>query len=139
MNPSELLTQFATVAETIRQLTLISKSFGDTDAKLALANVHNQLADVNIELATLKTKMAELINENLELRIELKELKLASESSTPEMTLKGDLYFDKSGDGPFCTACFDTTRKPIRVVAQNPMFDDFGKHRCPICKTHYQS
>ena len=55
------------------------------------------------------------------------------------LVLKNSMYYQESGDGPFCTGCYDTARKVVRLVKQRAPFDEFGEYMCPSCKVHYNS
>ena len=55
-----------------------------------------------------------------------------------EVLVRGDVYYKQDGDGPFCTACYDTDRKLIRLPEMGQHFQAFGKYRCNVCHGRYQ-
>ena len=55
----------------------------------------------------------------------------------PKLKIEGDLYYTEDGDGPFCTACFDSKDKLVRVSPMGTQFHVIAKFRCNVCKGHY--
>jgi hypothetical protein len=74
----------------------------------------------------------------LKAKEEVEQLKAHSENGK-EFIIKDGVYYDQDGDGPFCTGCYDTKKRPIRLVRQPRVFETFGKYKCPSCKEHYGS
>ena len=105
------------------ELTTVAK---DAKAKLVIA-------DLQIQLAELKTKLAELIDENAQLKQEIKK----ATSIVAEVTLKDGLYYKADGDGPFCTACYDSKKQLIRVTELASVFQQIGRWRCNVCTAKY--
>ncbi len=97
------------------ELTVVAK---DAKAKMIVA-------DLQIQLAQLKTRLAELIDENTHLKQEIKN----ATSTVAEVTLKDGLYYKIDGDGPFCTACYDSKRQLIRVSEMAAIFQEIGRWR----------
>ena len=91
------------------------------------------IADLQIQLADLKIRFADLMNENQLLKVSLK----AAESGGQDLIFKDDLYFKPNDDGPFCTACFDTDKKLVRVTEQKGPQSLFFKYQCNVCGGHY--
>lgn len=117
---------FSTVSgaiELVKKLHAASTASKDATSKLIIA-------DLTVKLAELKMELAELMNENTDLKA-----KVAKAASPVEMVHKDDAYFKPDGDGPFCTACFDSAGKVIRLSAA-PGYADF-KLRCNVCKGHF--
>lgn len=110
----------------VRQLYELSAVAEDPKAKLAVA-------ELQMELAELKTKIADLINENTQLK---KDLEWATSTSV-EMVLKDDVYYKPSGDGPFCTTCYDSKRQLIRLTEMSKLFREVGRWNCNACKAKY--
>jgi len=92
------------------------------------------LADLQIELAEVKMRLAELIEENTQFKARLKK----AESAEQEVVLKDGLYFRPDGDGPFCTACYDSKGKLIRVSKMPRNFETFGNWQCNVCQSNYE-
>ena len=91
------------------------------------------VAELQVQLAQLKSQLAELVEENTRLKEALKK----AEAVTPEVALKGGLYFKLDGDGPYCTTCYDSEKKLIRVSEMGEVFRSSGRWRCGVCKSHY--
>jgi hypothetical protein len=115
----------AAIGLTKQLLELADKS---KDAKSKLL-----IADLQLQLAEVKAKLADLMMENQELKLQSK-----ARSSLPKLDLRGDLYFAEDGTGPYCTACFDTNQRLVRVPQTAEVFHDICKYRCNVCEGHYQ-
>lgn len=100
------------------------------------------IGESSVELAETQIRLAEQMRVNDELKEEIKALKNELENiQNPEMQFvwKGGLYYREDGDGPFCTACYDSDRKSIRVSEAPSMVRSIGSHRyrCNVCKAVY--
>ncbi|MCA9030519.1 MAG: hypothetical protein KDA66_06890 [Planctomycetaceae bacterium] len=95
--------------------------------------LREKLADMQLQVATLKTHMAELVDENLELRLEMRQSK-----SLPHLDRQGELYFDREGDGPFCSHCYEKGTC-TRCISFSDDIRKYGNadFKCPACKTVY--
>ncbi len=117
----------------------LKKAFDLTKQLIELAdaakNAHAKMvtADLQVQLAELKVRLAGLLDENTQLKTDLKK----AQSTEPEVVLKEGLYYHANGDGPFCTLCYDSNHKLIRVAKLTHTMTILGKWRCGICKTHY--
>lgn len=58
-------------------------------------------------------------------------------SQSSDVIVQEGVYYTQNGDGPFCTACYDTGRKLIRLTAFSGRFTVFGRWKCNVCKAHY--
>jgi hypothetical protein len=97
------------------------------------------IGELNLELAETQIKLAEQLQENIGLKGEISDLKKEIEklkipSSKP--IIRDGLYFTDN-DGPFCTGCYDTNEKLVRVTETPPVMQSLGKYRCPNCRTTY--
>lgn len=54
-----------------------------------------------------------------------------------EVVVRQGVYWTTDGDGPFCTACYDTTQRRIRLTELTGHFTAFGKWKCNVCKANY--
>src|SRR5688572_26715002 len=90
-----------------RQLLEREPIAADPNAKLLVADLELQLVEVKMQLH-------ELNQENKTLRDDLRR------AEQPIMELRGDVYFDASGDGPFCVTCFDKIESVVKL-AQMPV------------------
>lgn len=112
--------------EAFKKLKDASGALKDAETKLLLAEVYEKLADLKMEATRLQ-------EENHDVRAQLKEA-----LAPPTMVLRNGVYNRaENGDGPFCTNCFDDRRKAIRLVELGYLQSDFGKWRCPSCKTSF--
>lgn len=96
--------------------------------------LRSAIVDLRAELVSIKEQVVELTEERNHLRNELK----TQMSLKPELQVRGDLYFKADGDGPFCTACFDSRQSLVRVTPMPQLMEDIGKFRCNACRGHYQ-
>jgi Predicted nucleotide-binding protein containing TIR-like domain len=62
---------------------------------------------------------------------------LTSKNKSSEIVVKQGLYWNSDDDGPFCTTCYDTTQKLIRLTEVTSAFRTFGRLRCNFCKSYY--
>lgn len=109
-----------------KQLVEWAKSGSDPKMKTLVADLTLQLADVKI-------RVAELMDENDQLKRKLRE-----KEAPPEIVLGDrDLYYKPNGDGPFCTACYDTTKRLIRMQPGPEDFRMAFLYQCNVCKATY--
>lgn len=92
----------------------------------------------------LKIKISQLYGENLKLKDENQTLKKQVDKLKDNQAISSNLvhednhYFllkkDKDKDGPFCTKCWDSDNKLIRLHKIN---ENYGQEyfQCPNCKT----
>lgn len=114
--------------EITKKLSELAKLHQDADAMTLVA-------DLKLQLAEVRTQAADLLEEILELR---KEIQVLKSSGGEELLVREGVYWSKANDdGPFCTACFDTQRKKVRIVEQKGPTRQIMKWRCPVCKAHF--
>jgi hypothetical protein len=99
------------------------------------------VAETNLQLAETQNKLAEQMRQNSDLRDEVTQLKkeieaLKDEDSKP--VFRDGLYY-LNGQEPYCTGCYDSQRKLIRVTKLPPNVEILGfyRYQCPICKATY--
>lgn len=109
-----------------KQLLGLAVAAKDADAKLAIAELQVQLAEI-------KTRLAELIDENNNIKQELK----AATSDIAEVVFKDGLYYKPDGDGPFCTACYDSKKALVRVSERGAAFHAIARWKCNVCGGKY--
>lgn len=95
---------------------------------MLLADLSNDLADAKLETANLKFALAESLEEKSSIK------KSFNQKLIQAPTLSNGTYAFKGEEGLFCTACFDTTQKKVRVAPLSGALQRFGKWRCPACK-----
>lgn len=120
----DVVTAIGAAITLTRQLLDLADATKDAKSKLLIADLTFQLAEV-------KRRLAELIDENTHFKTELETAK----KSHADVDFKDGLYFLRSGDGPFCTACFDRDKKLIRPTALPETLHSQGKFKCPECQT----
>ena len=107
-----------------------AKQLADQLKSLELKEV---IVDLQGKLLDLKQEIVQLRDENQRLTEDLK-----CALAPPEVTLKDGVYY-KGEDGPFCTACYDSGRKMIRVtdVTHDERVVMGIRRKCPACKAEY--
>lgn len=120
----------------------------DITSTIGLASKAMELADSmkNLELKAiiveLKGKLIDLKEEIVGLREENARLteEMKRTSAPPEVTLKDGHYYE-GDDGPFCTACYDSGRKMIRLTdcTRNEQMVMGFRRKCPVCRTMYST
>lgn len=123
---ADIFTSITTAIGLTKQLVDLADTTKNAQAKLVIA-------DLQIQLAELKVQLAELIDENRELKSALSR----KTEEKPKLKIEGDLYYTEEGDGPFCTACFDTKQKLVRVTPMASTFHTIAKFRCNVCHGHF--
>jgi hypothetical protein len=97
------------------------------------------IGDLNLKLAETETKLSGHIRENDELKkqvVILQKKVETLENPDSKLTFKDDGYYDSEGDGPFCTGCYDSSKKKIRLTKLPYGKKALGKYECPICKSN---
>jgi len=114
-----------------KRLREISKNIEDAEFK-------NLLAELNLELADTKIALADFMEQNAQLRMELATIKHSrGGGSTEPLTFRDFAYFTESNDGPFCSKCYETENKRIRLKKVTGAFTTFGNSQCPSCEQFY--
>jgi hypothetical protein len=121
------------VSEITGVIGLVQKAKELAD-KLKNLELKEVIVDLQGKLLDLKQEIVQLRDENQRLTEELKRA-----SAPPEVTLKDGVYY-KGEDGPFCTACYDSGGKLIRVTeATHDERVVMGiRRKCPVCKAKYK-
>jgi hypothetical protein len=106
------------------------KELADQTKNLELKTV---IVDLQSKLLDVKEEINELREENAKLKEEVKRA-----LAPPEVAVKDGMYY-KGDDGPFCTGCYDSQKKMIRLIgAMGPEKKLMGiHHKCPSCKATY--
>lgn len=83
------------------------------------------------KILDLQGEVIDLVQENRDLQQSLTEL-------AKKLDIRGDLlfrddaYYTSDGDGPFCSGCWDSEKKIIRLHEVHTVGLSF---KCPLCKT----
>jgi hypothetical protein len=84
---------------------------------------YRQILEVQEKLLEMQKRISELETENKELHGQLE--------TQARLVAKDNMYWMENGDGPFCTGCWDSEHKLVRLHI-NKTFDSA---ECPKCKT----
>lgn len=97
----------------------------------------NIIADLSLAFADAKGALSDSLIENLHLKEKIKELetKLSEKS---KLIYKDGHYTTQSGEGCFCSGCYDSKGIQVRLQETTGPFRDFGKYTCPVCKQHFK-
>ncbi len=125
---NEIVASITDAISLSKQLAGLFSAIKDVKAK-------NIIADLNIKLASINIQVAELIEENTRLQEEL-----AFEREIRGKVVFKDRFYYLDDDGPFCTACYDSRRKLIRVAKMLSQSSQMGITRwiCPVCQVIYE-
>lgn len=124
----------------IDSLKMLSQYAGEVKDIQKRGEFMRIIGESSIELAETQIRLAEQMRVNDELEEEIKTLKKEIENlQNPEtqLVLKDGLYYRDDEDGPFCTACYDSKGKSIRVSAMPQAMNALGRYRCNVCKAVY--
>lgn len=110
-----------------RQLLELKGVAKDAQARLLIA-------DLQVQLAGLKGDLAALLLDNQRLAADLAKATAAA----PEVVFKGGVYYRPTGDGPFCTTCFDRDGRLVRLTELPRMFHGEGRYTCNACRGRFQ-
>lgn len=111
------------------KLKELAKKIEDAEFRMLLADLHSALADAKLESVDLKMKLAAAQEAVLQLEQQL----VQRESGEP--VLSDGCYSFPGTEGEFCTCCWDTQRRKVRVHPTQPDFNFAGKWTCPACKS----
>ena len=113
----------------------LTKLITDTDSHLEKAELNLKLADIINSLASAKIEVSNLKDILNEKDSEIKKLK---EKVQQKHELKFvDPVYRNELDEPFCTRCFDSDSKSIRLQKVDPV--EPGLLNCPECKNQYET
>ena len=107
--------------------TTLAKNLLTLPAIVASAEAKLAIADLQIELAEMRTQLSLLISENHSLKESL------NARIRTDLQHRNGKYFKPDGDGPYCTCCFDSGGELIRLIELEVAFRDIGRWHCPKC------
>ncbi|MBD9482144.1 hypothetical protein IB229_04125 [Pseudomonas sp. PDM14] len=128
---SEVLSAIQSAIEIATKLRNLSKKIEDAEIKMLLADLSNELADAKLEMANLKIALAQETEKSTRLSSQL------STKSESKPKVKEGAYEFEHEEGLFCTACFDSKDKKIRLKDMPRDFLFAGKWECPVCNASY--
>jgi hypothetical protein len=104
-----------------------------------IANVVRKAGDIDLyrQIIDLQAEMFEVYDQNRVLQTEIDNLK-------EKLKLKGSLVYeynaywisncDGTKDGPYCSNCWDTEQKTVRMLVD---WESAKRHTCPNCKFQF--
>ena len=104
----------------------------NADLTLALAEVKLKLAEVQGELAEMLSENTTLKGEKAQLEEQLRAIR------NKTLEFKGWAYFGTDGSGPFCSACWETSKTRMTLKEESQQWSMEGTHSCPKCGTFFQ-
>ncbi len=125
---TDIASAIQSAIEIVGRLRALSRKIEDAEFKMLLADLSGDLADAKLEVANLKFELAEAKQQLLDSESKAK----LREAEVPSIV--DGAYSFKGGQGPYCTACFDTKSQKVRLTTLPPTFQDFGKWQCPACQ-----
>jgi len=128
---ADIISSVSTAISLAKRLNEIGKNIQDAEFK-------NLLADLSLELADVKLRLADVMGENADLKREILSLRNQSQPQK-KLLAKNNMYYDESGDGPFCTGCYDIKKQLVRLVKQSEPFNELGEYKCPGCGEFFNS
>ena len=119
----------------VNRLQEVSKNINEVEFKNLLADISNSLADAKLEVTSVKEELVREKEKNQMLELEINNLNESKE----KLKLVGDVYM-KNDEGPFCTTCWDSNSKQIRLKEEMPDFQTITGHKyiCPVCDTGHK-
>lgn len=99
---------------------------------MILADLHSALADAKLESGELKMKLA-LAQEEI---VRLKQLIEQRDKGKPTYNSEG-VYTFEGEVGRFCTACWDSDERKMRLTDLASEFRFVGQWECPKCHAGY--
>lgn len=105
--------------EIIKDIISLSKGINDMELKNKILELQTTFYDLN--------------DENRELRFRIEELQNIDHIGN-KIEVRGDHYY-LNDDGPYCTNCWDSESKLIRILDSPRPMRNFGRYRCPKCET----
>jgi hypothetical protein len=133
----QAITASKTAIDGLRTLSSYANEVKDVNKRGEFMRI---IGELSLELAETQMRLAERIRESDELRGQVSSLQKEIESlKNPEMQLvfREGSYYTTSNDGPFCTGCYDSERKMIRLSEMPQAMRPLGTYVCPKCKNKY--
>ncbi len=134
MDALKLITAGKSAIDGIKLLNQYAEEIKDTQKRGEFMRIIGQLS---IELAETQMRLAEQIQESIENKQKIKTLEEEIEKlkdPSCKVIWKNGLYYKENGEGGFCTGCYDSNKKLIRVT----QLPGFMTHQCPVCKTLFR-
>lgn len=124
----DLMSALSGAAEAVKRLRTLSKSVENAEMMTLLADLQDDLANAKLDLANLKAELAQLKGENRDLKERL------GKNDNEKPAYKDGAYTFEGDSGYYCTGCFDTQQKKVRLSPLTGGFEALGRWNCPVCK-----
>lgn len=128
----DLMALLQQALEASGKLRDLSKKVEDADFKMVLAELHGALADAKLESGELKMKLAASQEQVAALRAQVDQRVRTKPTYTPE-----GVYSFEGEVGRFCTACWDSDERRVRLTDLALAFRFAGQWECPKCHAGY--
>ena len=123
----------ATVFTAVANSMQIVSRLREINKNIENSEFSNALADLGLELARLKSELATVLDENTRLKAQLATVP----EPKPELKYKAGAYFKDGGEGPFCSGCYDSNGKLVRMSPVPGRASRLASHLCPVCSATY--
>lgn len=123
--------------DAVKKLTDLALKTQNIELQETTLQLREQLLSVKETLLDTREEATALREENSQLKEKIRQLEVGLPKE--EMSLKEGLYYKDNGDGPFCTACYDSKKQAIRVADMPSAMQVLGTHKCPVCSATYGS
>lgn len=127
----DIMSTIQSSMEIAGKLRELSKKIQDAEFSMLLADLSCNLADAKLEVAELKQQIATLKEQILKQAEQLANRQV----SKPKFEDGGYRFVDD--DAIYCTGCWDSNERKIRLSAVQEDFRFAGKWRCPSCSSHF--
>jgi hypothetical protein len=120
----DVIATLGTALTVVKQLIDVADASKNAQAKLALAQLVEKLADIKLECARLVEENAAIKSAN------------ATKTSN-ELTFRDNVYWGPDNAGPFCPRCKDGEGKLSRLGHATANFRAFGHWKCTVCSKYF--
>jgi hypothetical protein len=105
---------------------------GIIDDVKAIASTVQQIDNIELyrQILNLQSEVMGLVEQNTKLRASISELEMQLQLSA-ELIFRANAYWLTSGEGPFCSACWDSKKQAVHMHAG----PDRDYYECPVCKS----
>lgn len=123
--------EILTVLKIIREAVSGMSDAADAGLKIEL---NQKIIDLQTAASDLIQEKSDLIAENSKLKEKIKVLE-DQLKQTDSLEFKDGAYWTKDGDGPFCSRCWESDTKKIRVQKDSY----YAQMKCPECGNEYMT
>jgi hypothetical protein len=138
--PAELAQAITAIKNAVDGVNLLKKYAEGVQDTQKRGELMRAIGELSIELGNAQIQLAQQLTANYELVREVERLQKENEelkNPQTKLTFKNGLYYREDNDGPFCTGCYDSKDKVVRVTELTGAFRSLGKYKCPVCSSVY--